>query len=98
VRKFGKVGCLDGYIDLNSLKPVKSTDYEVGAKFLVHNWMLLHNFTFNVNYYHDSLANETIATFLSNISQTKFAAADAVVNGVNIAMADNPSWNWHLFA
>ncbi|MHB1643920.1 MAG: TonB-dependent receptor domain-containing protein, partial [Acidithiobacillus sp.] len=87
-----------GTIDLNTLKPVKSTDYEVGAKFLVHNWMLLHDFTFNVNYYHDTLANETIATFLSNISQTKFAAADAVVNGVNIAIADNPSWNWHLFA
>jgi len=95
---FGAYNSHGGSIDFNSLKPVKSTDYEVGAKFLVHNWMLLHNFTFNINYYNDHLANETIATYLSNIAQTKFASANAVVNGVNIAIADNPSWNWHLFA
>ncbi len=95
---FGAYNSHGGSIDFNSLKPVKSTDYEVGAKFLVHNWMLLHNFTFNINYYYDHLANETIATYLTNIAQTKFASANAVVNGVNIAIADNPSWNWHLFA
>jgi iron complex outermembrane receptor protein len=95
---FGAYNSHGGSIDFNSLKPVKSTDYEVGAKFLVHNWMLLHNFTFNINYYNDHLANETIATYLTNIAQTKFASANAVVNGVNIAIADNPSWNWHLFA
>ncbi|WP_291520449.1 TonB-dependent receptor [Acidithiobacillus sp.] len=95
---FGAYNSHGGSIDFNSLKPVKSTDYEVGAKFLVHNWMLLHNFTFNINYYNDHLANETIATYLSNIAQTKFASTNAVVNGVNIAIADNPSWNWHLFA
>ena len=95
---FGAYNSHGGGIDFNSLKPVKSTDYEVGAKFMVHNWMMLHNFTFNINYYYDHLANETIATYLSNIAQTKFASANAVVNGVNVAIADNPSWNWHLFA
>lgn len=95
---FGAYNSNGGTIDFNTLKPVKSTDYEIGAKFLVQNWYFLHDFTFNINYYHDRLANETIATYLSNIAQTKFAAANAVVNGVTVAIADNPSWHWHLFA
>ncbi len=95
---FGAYNSNGGTINFGSLKPVKSTDYEFGAKFLVHNWAFLHNFSVNVNYYFDRLSNETIATYLTNIAQTKFASADAVVNGVNISMADNPSWNWHLFA
>ncbi|MHB1705824.1 MAG: TonB-dependent receptor [Acidithiobacillus sp.] len=94
---FGAYNSNGGTIDFNSLKPVQSNNYEVGAKFLVHQWMFLHDFSFNINYYYDRLSNETIATYLSNIAQTKFAAADAVVNGVNIAIADNPTWNWHLF-
>ena len=95
---FGAYNSNGGTINFGSLKPVKSTDYEIGAKFLIHRWGLLHDFSFNINYYYDKLANETIATYLTNIAQTKFASANAVVNGVNIAIADNPTINWHLFA
>jgi len=95
---FGAYNSNGGTINFASLKPIKSTDYEIGAKFLVHRWMFLRNFSFNINYYYDRLANETIATYLTNIAQTKFAAANAVVNGVNISVADDPTVDWHVFA
>ncbi|MDA8154254.1 MAG: TonB-dependent receptor [Acidithiobacillus sp.] len=84
-------------VNYSTLKPVKSTDYEVGAKFLIKNFMFLHDFTFNVNYYHDYLSNETVPIALANGTQ-EFAGADATLNGVNLTVADNPSWHWHLYA
>jgi len=51
---------------------------------------------FNVNFYHDQLSNETIATYLSNIALTKFAAANATVMGSNITIEDDPTYHWHL--
>ncbi len=94
----GAYGSYSGnLVNYNTLQPVKSTDYEVGAKFLIKNWMFLHDFTFNVNYYHDYLSNETVPIALASVTY-EFAGADSTLNGVNLTVADSPSWHWHLYA
>ena len=84
-------------INYATLQPVKSTDYEIGAKFLVKSWLFLHDFTFNVNYYNDYLSNETIPIVLGN-GIVNFAGADSTLNGVNLTVADSPNWHWHMYA
>ncbi|MEY2333080.1 TonB-dependent receptor [Acidithiobacillus ferrianus] len=94
----GAFGAYNGsVVNYNTLQPVKSTDYEVGAKFLVRNWMFLHDFSLNINYYHDLLSNETVAIALANGTQ-EFAGASATLNGVNLSVMDSPSPHWHLYA
>ena len=94
----GAFGAYNGSIvNYSTLKPVKSTDYEIGAKFMIKNFMFLHDFAFNVNYYHDYLSNETVPIALANGTQ-EFAGADATLNGVNLSVSDNPNWHWHLYA
>jgi len=94
----GAFGAYNGNIvNYATLQPVKSTDYEIGAKFLVKSWMFLHDFTFNVNYYNDYLSNETVPITLANGTE-KFAGANSTLNGVNLAVADSPNWHWHMYA
>ncbi len=88
-------------IDLASLKPVKSIDYEIGTRFLIRRAGLLRHFVLNMNLYHEKLSNETLATYIStggNFATTEFATASASYTGLNIAMQDSPTWHWHVFA
>lgn len=88
-------------VNLSSLQPIGSTDYEVGTKFLIRRDALLRHFALNINYYHDSLSNETLATFLAaagGFATTEFASASATYDGVNIDVQDSPTWHWHVFA
>ncbi len=84
-------------VDISTVQPVKSVDYEAGIRFLVKHYGILNNFVLNVNFYHDDLSHETIATYLSNITLTKFAAANATLLGSNITISDDPNFHWHLF-
>ncbi|MBU2764866.1 TonB-dependent receptor [Acidithiobacillus ferrivorans] len=94
----GAFGAYNGNIvNYSTLQPVKSTDYEIGAKFLVKSWLFLHDFTFNVNYYNDHLSNETIPITLANGTE-RFAGANSTLNGVNLTVADSPNWHWHMYA
>ncbi len=88
-------------VNLSSLQPIGSTDYEVGTKVLVRRNALLRHFALNLNYYHDTLSNETLATFLAaagGFATTQFASASATYDGVNIDVQDSPTWHWHVFA
>ncbi|MBW4092844.1 MAG: TonB-dependent receptor [Proteobacteria bacterium] len=85
-----------GAVDYSTLHPIKSVDYEAGVRFLVHKWAFLRNFGLNVNFYHDQLTHETIATYLTNYALTKFASADATLLGSNITITDDPTYHWHL--
>lgn len=84
-------------VDISNVRPVKSVDYEIGTRFLVKHYGPLNNFVLNVNFYHDELSHETIATYLSNITLTKFASANATLMGANITVSDDPNYHWHLF-
>ena len=84
-------------VDISAVRPVKSVDYEAGIRFLVKHYGILNNFVLNMNFYHDDLSHETIATYLANITLTKFAAANATLTGANITVSDDPNYHWHLF-
>ncbi|HQT85990.1 MULTISPECIES: TonB-dependent receptor [Acidiphilium] len=87
-----------GGVDIASLKPIKSVDYEIGAKMMFDHVAVLNHATLNVNYFHDTLSNETIATYFTNIALTKFAAANAALKGFNIAATADPNFHWNMFA
>ncbi len=84
-------------VDLGSLKPIQSRDYEVGFKLLSDNIPVINSASLNVNYYQDTLTDETIATYLSVVNQYKFATASAKLQGVNIAGNVTPNFNWNAF-
>lgn len=80
-------------VDLGSLKPIQSRDYEIGFKLLSDNLPVVHSVSLNVNYYRDILTDEMIATYLSVINQYKFASAAAKLQGVNVAATVDPNFN-----
>ena len=85
--------------DLPALKPIKSTDYEVGFRMAKHQIMGFNKLFLNVNYYSDYLSNETIPIALaSNPLVTTFGYGTATLNGVNATFsADlNRSWSSYL--
>ena len=85
--------------DLPALKPIKSTDYEVGFRIVKHQIMGFNKLFLNVNYYSDYLSNETIPIALaSNPLVTTFGYGTATLNGVNATFsADlNRSWSSYL--
>ncbi|MHB8253389.1 MAG: TonB-dependent receptor [Acidiferrobacter sp.] len=87
-------------IDLSSLKPVKSRDYEIGTRFLIRKAGMLRHFALNMDVYRDILSNETLATYIStggNFATTQFASASATYQGLNISVQDSPNWHWHVF-
>ncbi len=87
-------------INLGSLKPVKSVDYELGTRFLLRHAGLLRHFVMNADVYRDRLSNETLATYIStggNFATTEFASASATYQGLNVSAQDSPSWHWHVF-
>ena len=94
---FGANNSNPGGVDIAGLKPIKSADYEIGAKMMFDDVPVLHHATLNVNYYNDTLTNETIATYFTNIALTKFASANAVLKGVNIAADAQPNFHWNMF-
>lgn len=94
---FGANNSNAGAVDIATLKPVKSLDYEIGAKMLFRDMGMVHKASLNINYFHDTLSNETIATYVTNFALTKFASANAILKGINIAATADLSFHWHLF-
>lgn len=85
--------------DLPALKPVKSTDYEVGFRVMKHHILGIKKAFLNVNYYSDHLSNETIPiTLPSNPLVTTFGYGTATLNGVNATLTNdlNRSWSSYL--
>ncbi|WP_197513225.1 TonB-dependent receptor [Acidihalobacter aeolianus] len=78
-------GAYNSTTNLGVLKPIRSTDYEAGAKFMFHDLGWLRALDFNLALYQDKLNNETVATYLTNITLSKFASASAVYQGVDLA-------------
>ena len=84
-----------------SLPPIynleKSQDYNVGFKVhLPHRGMLRH-FLLSVAYYHLDFSNQFIALTDANGNYLGDADGNSVYDGVNIALADDPLYNLHLF-
>ena len=85
-------GAYNNAVDLSTLQPVKSTDYEAGIKFRKR-----HRLQLEADYFHTQLSDETVATYLSNIQLTKFAAAAATYSGVSLAFDVTPEWHYRFW-
>lgn len=85
-------GAYNTPVDLSTLQPVRSVDYEAGIKFRRHRRLEV-----NADYFYDQLSNETVATYLSNIQLTKFAAAAAVYRGVSLGFNATPDWHYRFW-
>ncbi len=87
-------------INLSTLKPVKSVDFELGTRLLIRRAGILRHFVMNADIYQDRLSNETLATYIStggNFATTEFATASATYKGLNLSVQDSPTWHWHVF-
>ncbi len=85
-----------------SLPPVynleKSEDYNIGFKTQLRNHGVLRNFLLSVSYYHLNFSNQFIALTDANGNFLGDADGDSVYKGVNIALADDPLYNLHVFS
>ena len=82
----------------STLKPQKSTQYQVGAKILVPNAEFLHNALVSANYYHLNDLNEIIPIPVVSHNYSLFASGSSVFHGFNLYAEDNVLYNLHVFA
>ncbi len=82
----------------STLKPQKSTQYQVGAKILIPNEPYLHHAMGSINYYHLTDTNEIIPIPVVSHLYSLFASGSSVFDGVNLYVGDDPLDNLHVFA
>lgn len=82
----------------STLKPQKSTQYQVGAKLFIPNEPYLHHSIVSVNYYHLNDLNEIIPIPVVSHLYSLFASGSSVFHGVNLYAEDDPLYNLHVFA
>ena len=82
----------------STLKPQKSTQYQVGAKIFVPREPYLHHAMGSVNYYHLTDTNEIIPIPVVSHLYSLFASGSSVFHGVNLYLSDDPLENLHVFA
>lgn len=85
--------------DLPALKPVKSTDYEIGLRMLQDNFAGFQEVSGSISYYHDLMSNQTVPISLaSQPNVTTFGYASALLQGVNAEFNGKINFNWDVFA
>lgn len=82
----------------STLKPQHSTQYQVGAKFLIPNEPFLHHAIASINYYHLNDLDEIIPIPVVNHNYSLFASGSSVFHGFNLYAEDDPLFNLHIFA
>ena len=80
------------------LKPVQARDYEAGFKLFSNNLPVIHRAVLDVNYFQDTLTDESIAIYHTNVTTVSLAAANARLQGFNIAGEVEPTFHWRIFA
>lgn len=76
----------------------KSADYNLGFKVHFRNYGALRNFLLSVSYYHLDFTNQFIAMYDANGNYLGDANGNSVYKGFNIALADDPLYNLHVFS
>ncbi len=76
----------------------KSEDYNVGFKTHLANHGALRNFLLSVSYYHLDFRNQFIPLTDANGNYLGDANGSSVYKGFNIALADDPLYNLHVFS
>lgn len=83
--------------DISILKPTQARDYEAGVKLFGNNLPYVHRASLNLNYFNDTLTDESIAIYHANVTTTTLAAANARLKGFQIATTVEPDFHWRLF-
>ena len=83
--------------DISILKPTQARDYEVGFKLFGDNLPFVNHAVLNVNYFNDTLTDESIAIYHANVTTTTLAAANAQLKGFQVATTVEPNFHWRVF-
>lgn len=84
--------------NISTLKPTQAHDYEAGIKLYSDNLPVIHHGILNINYFQDTLMDEAISNYLSNVTTTQLAAANAKLQGVQVDALVEPNFHWRIFA
>lgn len=85
--------------NLPALKPVKSTDYEIGVRMNQEGLFRLQDASADINYFRDDLEDETVPIANpNNPTQTTFGFGSGRLQGVNASFRANFNFNWMAFA
>lgn len=86
-------------IDLPALKPVKSTDYEIGVRMFQRGFLGLQDASADINYFRDDLEDETVGIpNPNNPTLTTFGFGSGRLQGVNASLKANFDFHWMAFA
>ncbi|WP_324504092.1 TonB-dependent receptor domain-containing protein [Acidiphilium rubrum] len=86
-------------INLPALKPVKSTDYEIGVRMFQRGFLGLDSASADINYFRDDLEDETVGIANpNNPTQTTFGFGSGRLQGVNASLKANFNFHWMAFA
>lgn len=86
-------------VNLPALKPVKSTDYEIGVRMFQRGLFGLQRASADINYFRDDLEDETVGIpNPNNPTQTTFGFGSGRLQGVNASLRANFNFNWMAFA
>lgn len=85
--------------NLPALKPVKSTDFEVGVRLFKRGLFGLQHASADINYYRDNLEDETVGIANpNNPNQTTFGYGSGRLQGVNLSLRARLNFHWVAFA
>ncbi|HQT62560.1 MULTISPECIES: TonB-dependent receptor [unclassified Acidiphilium] len=84
-------------VNLSILKPTQARDYEIGLKLFSDHVPYLHHATLNLNYFNDTLTDEAISIYHTNIVSSSLAAANARLQGVQLDASVEPNFHWRGF-
>lgn len=85
--------------NLPALKPVKSTDFEVGVRLYRRGLFGLQYASADINYYRDNLEDETVGIANpNNPTQTTFGYGSGRLQGVNLSLRARLNFHWVAFA
>lgn len=85
--------------NLPALKPVKSTDYEIGVRMDRKGLFGMQDASADINYFRDDLEDETVPIANpNNPTQTTFGFGSGELQGVNASLRARFNFNWMAFA
>ncbi len=85
-------------LNLPALKPIKSTDYEIGIRAFKNDFLGLQSASADINYYRDNLEDETVGIAdPNNPTVTTFGYGSGRLQGVNAELRASLDFHWMGF-
>ena len=88
--------------NISALKPVRSTNYEVGIRSLMRHILGMRQVMATLSYFHNHIADQTIPVILANnpgqLGVTSFGYGAATLKGIDLALRGDVNDHWSTFA